>query len=417
MILEVLLYEILIVLFSFLSFIFSGSETSIISADKSLLLTDREKNKIGSSKALFLIANTEKTLSLILIWNNIANITATALITYAARKFYNLSDVEIVLVMVLQTLFFLVFCEILPKIIARFIPNTYIKTISIPMYYLIIIFSPAISITLFLAQRIRKAFNLKNVEFSIASARDEISALFELGEKHGVIDENIQQYVSDILSLHRLTVSEVMTPIIDVVSVEAQSSIKEVVEIVGKTRFSRIPVYSERVDNIVGHIYYKDLLYKYNKALKIENIMEQPAFVPRTVPVFKLLLEMMRDNRYIVFIVNEYGGVDGLTTREDIIEEIVGEIQTRDHYHEELITKLNANRFSVSGNLDVDFFDRFFEINIEKKGFETVAGFMLYLFESVPKENAKIVFNNFSFIIEKATDRSIDRIIVQMPKK
>ena len=202
------------------------------------------------------------------------------------------------------------------------------------------VFRPVTRFSLYFSGRIKTLLGLESGRYSFVSSRDDIGLLFKLGMAHGVIDADHHDYITEILSFNRVTAYEVMTPLIDVVSVERKKGIRHVVRLIEETRFSRIPVYEERVDNIVGYVYYRDLLMD-TAVRSIDQVLKEPHFVPSTKKIHELFHEMREMTLTMVFVVNEFGAVEGLVTREDIAEEIV-----------EIAKELGTTPDAVSAKID-----------------------------------------------------------------
>jgi len=247
-------------------------------------------------------------------------------------------------------------------------------------------------------------------------SREELDVLFQIGAKDGIIDDEHHMYVSGILSFKDLTAYEIMTPTIDIVSVELKTSFKNLVQLIESTRYSRIPVFDKRVDNIVGYVYYRDIISKKN-IKTIQEIMRPAQYVPSTKNIFDLFMEMKNDNISIVFVVNEYGAVVGMVSDEDIAEKIVGEIHTLDHGEDELIMKTSDREYILSGDLDIDHFKKIFMLDIEKKGFETIAGFMMYQLGYIPQKGESVKYGKYSFVVDSITDRSITKVMFKSKSK
>ncbi|MCU0822525.1 MAG: hemolysin family protein [Spirochaetes bacterium] len=407
---EDIIYQILIGIFIVLSFFFSGIETAIISSDSIKIRALAEKGSRRAKKSLYIIDNIEDALGMVLIGNNIANVSATSFIVFIATKAFYLKEAEIVAVTAVQTMFFLVFCEILPKTIARSRSEVYLNLLSYPIFFLMIIFRPAVRLSLLFSKKMKTVFHLKSARYSAIGSRDEIGTLFRMGEKEGIIDRDHHNFVSEILSFHEVTANEVMTPAIDIKSIEKNGKIKDLVRLIGDTRFSRIPVYEGRVDNIIGYVHYRDIITKKN-VRKAADIIEKPYYVPATKKISELYIEMHDRKIPMVFVVNEFGGVIGLLTIEDIAEEIVGEIHTRDHPKEELIKKISKSRYLLSGYLDIDYLKKHFNIHIDKKGFETISGFVSYKLGRIPEKGDRFDYGGYSFTVNEATDRSVLKVM------
>jgi magnesium and cobalt transporter len=175
-------------------------------------------------------------------------------------------------------------------------------------------------------------------------------------------------------------------------------------------------VYNKRVDDIIGYVYYRDILEHEGEIESIRSIMRKAVYVPLTKSLYVLYREMQNSKNYIVFAVNEFGAVVGMVSREDIAEEIVGEIQTRDHSRVDLVLCLEDGSCSIAGVLDVDIFARKFDIEIEKKGFETVGGFVCYLAGKIPDEGTVFDYQKISMTVESSNDKTVKRIRVDEKK-
>lgn len=408
--------QILIILFTFLSAYFSATETAIVSSNIINVQALVNKGIKRAQSILQIIENPDSALVTVLIGNNISNIGATAFITFFATKALLIHDSRLFMVTIAQTIFFLIFCELFPKIVSRSKPEKFLLHTFWIFKFISLLFRPLIAATLLLSNLIKNVIHANDSRPLPISSRDEIDTLFKAVEKEGIIESQHYIYFNEILSFRDVRANEVMTPLIDIISVEKNQPLKHCIHLIEKTRFSRIPVFEERVDNIIGYIYYQDILK--NKSVKnIEQIIRKPYFVPSTKKIYELINEMEEHEISIVFVVNEYGAVEGLLTDEDIAEEIVGEIQTRDHPQDDSIKEIAPWKFSVAGNLDIEYFQRRFGIKIEKRDFETLAGFLFYVLGHIPEVGEKIHYQHITFQIEEATDRSIERVIVSIPKR
>lgn len=409
-----LTYNILVFICILLSAFFSGTETALITANVIKLHAIKESGNTSAGRAVLILENIEEALSTTLIGNNISNIAATAFITFIAARAFALEKTELLIVTAIQAIVFLLFCELIPKIVARAKSESFLMYFSLPIYILIALFKPAVKLSLLFSKKLKDILHFDGTTYSLAASRDEIGMLFQIGEKEGIIDKNHSEFVSEILSFHNIAANEVMTPTIDIVSIEKKQSIKQLTRLIDKTLFSRIPVYEDRVDNIIGYVHYRDLLEK-KEVNKIEEILHKAYYVPETKKVHEIFHEMQERGSPLIFVVNEFGAVEGMVTPEDIAEEIVGEIQTRDHIEDELIEMINKKRYILSGNLNVNFFQRRFGIKIEKRGFETIAGFIIYKLGRIPQKGDRILYKRVTFIVDEATDKSVVRISLLLP--
>ncbi len=413
---EIIVYNFLLLFFIILSAVFSGTETSLISASFIRLRAYSEDGIKKAQKSLQIIENMEEALGMILFGNNLANVAATSFIVFLATKAFLLGEQGILIVTMIQTLFFLVFCEILPKTIARSKADSFLMFFSYPMSFLMVVLKPLVKFLLFFSKTLKDALHYNNSPYLPIASRDEIGTLFKLGEQEGIIDEDHNALVSEILSFHKVTAGEIATPTIDIVSVEKKQNIRYLVRLIENTMFSRIPVYEDRVDNIIGYIHYMDIL-RNKKIKKIDEIIKKPYYVPSTKIIYELFIEMQENNTPMVFVVNEFGAVEGLISYEDIVEEIVGEIQTRDHPDEVLIKTVNEKKYILDGSLDIDYFQRKFGLNIIKKGFSTIAGLVTYKLAKIPRKGDSFVLDGHKLIVYEVTDRSVEKVIFELSAK
>jgi len=311
-------------------------------------------------------------------------------------------------------MFFLLFCEIGPKIISKGNSESLLMFFSVPILFLMKFFKPLIRLALFFSETITGLFRIEKGEISPIKSRDDIATFISIGRKEGIIDEEKNLYLSEILSFKNAHAYEIMIPAVDIISVDINESYKNIISIIEKTRFSRLPVSKSREDNFIGYIYYRDLIKNPNS--KIENILIEPAFIPETKNVFDIYNKMQKERIPLVFVIDEYGNTSGMLTFEDIAEEIVGEIQTDDHPSEKIITKINEKKYILSGRLDIDYFQRYFNIEISKKHFETLGGFIMSLCGDIPEKGDHIKFKEYEFVIEETGIRTIDKVLFILPK-
>jgi CBS domain containing-hemolysin-like protein len=399
-----------------LSFIFSGSETALLTASRIRLEILANSGSGRARVSLVLLDRMEDVVGMILIGNNIANITATAFIAYLATKAFLVNETGLMAVTAVQTVIFLVFCEVTPKVIARAHAESFLLVCAYPMRALTIAMRPAIRFALLFSVIVKRLLGVNETDRAIVRTREEIDVLFKIGEEEGVIGEEHHQYVSEILAFTDLMAKEIMTPTIDIVSIEMNRGMRELADIFVRSRFSRIPVYESRVDNIIGYVFYRDLLGS-RRVKKIAETINRARYVPSTKAVTSLFTEMVEQRVPVVFVVNEYGAVVGMVTHEDIAEEVVGEIQTRDQSDEEPIVELGRGRYMVSGRVDIEYFSRRFAMPVVKKGFETVSGFLEYQMGKIPKKGERFFHDRYAFIIEESTERSIEKVMVLRQKK
>ncbi len=409
-------YITMIGIMMFLSFFFSGTETALLTSNRFYLESLSKTGNRRAKLSMAIIDTMEDTMSMILIGNNIVNISSAAFMTYIATTAFMLDELELLIVTAVQTILFLILCEVTPKVVARARADAFLMTFAYPIKVLLVIMKPAVRFSLIISRALKALLGITESERRSIRSRDEIDILFKIGEEEGIINEEHHEYVAEILSFRGMTAKEIMTPTIDIVSIEAGAGMRELADLIVRSRFSRIPVYSGRVDNLIGYVFYRDIL-KHRNAKKITEIMNKVHYVPATKRIVALYTEMVENLIPMVFVVDEHGAVVGMVTHEDIAEEVVGEIQTRDQSEEELVTELGRGKFLLSGRMDIEYFMRSFNIHIDKKGFETLSGFIEYRLGRIPKKGDRLDHEKYTFIIDEATERSIEKIIVQSAKE
>ncbi len=405
----VIAYICLIIFCMVLSAFFSGTETALVSSNPMSLESLSSKGDKKAKRSVEIISQMDRALSVILIGNNIANITAAAFLTYIAAEYYHLRQAQLVMVVTVQTVVFLILCELTPKVIARSKSEQFLLFFSAPLKMLLMILRPPSSLSLVFTGFLKRAMRIKADDNS-SIKRDEIDVLFKIGGEAGIIVGDNLMFISEILRIKSILAVEIMTPTIDIISIEEDRPVKELIGAIMKNRFTRIPVYRDRVDNIIGYVFYRDLIMADN-VKKISDIMHKPHYVPETKNIYELHLEMQDNVLPLVFVVNEYGAVVGMVSYEDIAEEVVGEIHARDQSQEALISQVSGKKFIIKGDLEIDHFVRKFPLNIEKKGFKTVSGYIMSVMGKIPKKGDRLDVEGCSFVVDEATDRSVERVI------
>ncbi len=411
---EFFIYQMIIVFFMVASAFFSSIETAVISTRRISIETLSKRGNKNAIRSLKILDDLEDAIGMVLIGNNISNIAATAFITYVVTKVYLYNDTQLLFVTIIQTMIFLLFCEITPKLVSKANAESILMFFSMPILFLMIFFKPLIKLALFFSEAITSFFNITLGEVSPIKSRDDIATFISIGRKEGIINEEKNIYLSEILSFKNAHAYEIMIPTVDIIFVDIQDSYKNIIAVIEKTGFSRLPVYKTKDDNFIGYIYYRDLLKNPNS--KIEDILIEPVFIPETKNVFDIYNKMQKERIPLLFVSDEYGNTSGMLTFEDIAEEIVGEIQTDDHPMEKIITKLSEKKYLLTGRLDIDYFQRYFNIEINKRHFETLGGFIMSLSGDIPEKGDHVKFKEYEFIIEETGLRTIEKVLFVLPK-
>lgn len=407
-------YIISIGLCLLLSAYFSASETALTSLSelkaKHLIQEIGEK---GKRLELWLL-HPNKVLYTLLIGNNIVNILSSVLATdWAYKTFKNSSIAMVTGVMTILVIFF---GEIFPKTYAKHNAEKF----SIFTLYIVRIFYWAFYPFSYTLNKVVKflilLFGGKVEHEGPKITEDELEFLISIGEKEGVLENQKKEMLHNIFEISETYVKEIMVPLNDVTMIEISTPLEEIINIIAKTEYSRIPVYENDTDNVIGILYSKDIIKFVNKGLdkiNIKNILKKAYFVPSTKRIDDLLREFQLKRIHLALVVDEYGSIDGLITLEDILEEIVGEI--RDEYdkeEEEDIKQIGENQFIIKGRLNIDDFCEYF--GIEKKEsmdeYETISGLIFDIADKIPEIGEEYIYDGYKFIVVEKEGRKIQKI-------
>lgn len=251
-------------------------------------------------------------------------------------------------------------------------------------------------------------------EVSSNNIEEAIYNLIDAGEEEGVIDEEEGEMIQGIFELRDTAAKEIMVPRVDMVCIDSKTPIDQILQLIMDKGYSRIPVYEDNLDNILGILHVKDLLkYWGQEDVVIDQILRQPFFVPETRRVGALLKDLRAKKSSIAVVLDEYGGTSGLVTVEDILEEIVGEIQDEHDVEEQKIISVDADTIVADGRLGVDELEHHFDIEIPEGKFESVGGLITQIAGKIPQANETIIFKNLEFIIQSADERRIQKVKIK----
>jgi CBS domain containing-hemolysin-like protein len=265
----------------------------------------------------------------------------------------------------------------------------------------------------------RKEQELENgEEDEEQDAGDDIQALIDVGEAEGILEEEEGELIHSIIEFGDTRVNEVMTPRPDIVAVAAEATVREARDIMIESKYSRLPVYRDQIDNVEGLIYVRDLLQRWSEGNEdgpISPLVRPVYFIPETKPVADLLEEMQKAHVQLSMVIDEYGGVSGLVTVEDILEEIVGEIEDEDIAGEELndIVEQGDGCFEVLGSTEIGKIERLFDMEIEADDFTTIAGLVINESGKVPQPGEHLTFRGLELEVLEADERRIGRLRVK----
>lgn len=395
-----------------LSGFFSGSETALTSLGELKVRHMLEEDKKAAPLKLWL-EHPNKVLNTILIGNNIVNILGSVLATdFTAKLFGNSQIAAVTGVMTLLVLFF---GEITPKTFAKhnaaFLAPYVIRMLKLP-YFLFYPLSFGIN-KLVKGLIVVSGGKLDKSNHKITE--DELEFYITESEKEGVLENGKSRMLQNIFDISDIYVKEVMVPRTDMVAIDIKDPIDSYMDKILASEFSRIPVYEESVDKIIGILYVKDLLRFVNDdktLVDLRKVLRKPYFVPETKKIDSMLNEFQRTRNHMAIVIDEYGGVDGLVTMEDILEEIVGEIWDEYDTEEHEVTQISDDTYIVDVRMDIDDFCEKFELekvdNMEE--YETVGGLIFDIAEKIPEVGEQYRYEDYTFKILNKHERRLDKV-------
>ena len=402
-----------------LSAFFSGMEIAFVSANKLRLELDKQSEPFNSKILKVVTANPGNYIATMLVGNNIAlviyGIAFAALLEPVFGMYIHSESLVLLLQTAVSTIIILVFAEFLPKTLFRIIPNALLNIFSVPLAFFFFLFYPVTRFTVGITNLMMKRFfkadltvTNKNLVFSRVDL-DEFVSERDIGplEKKETVETEIKLF-KNALDFSKVKLREIMVPRTEIEMLDVNSTISELRQKFVETGFSRIIFYEENVDNIVGYVH-SSVIFQNPESIKphITNVL----IVPETMPANKLLSTFIKEHRSIAIVVDEFGGTSGMVTSEDILEEIFGEIEDEHDTTDIIERKINDNEYIFSGRSEIDLINEKYFLDLpETEEFETLAGFILYYHESIPKINSVIKIGAFQFKILKATNTKIELV-------
>lgn len=405
---------IAIVILIVFSAFFSSSETAYSTVNLIRLRNLADENVKGARRALRIAENYDKTLATILVGNNLVNIAST---TLAAVLFSNLIQnptISNVVNTIAMTLLVLTFGEIFPKSLAKANPEGLALKFSGIMRAFIVIFTP---ITFFF-NKMQKALTKqrKVAEEKITVTEDELETIIDTMEEEGVIDAEDADLIQSILTINDKTAYDIMTPRVDISAVEKNDDFEKIRKVFQETNFSRLPVYDEVIDHIIGIINLKDfypVLFDNNKA-KLKDLMTEPLFLNENVKVDDIIRQMQSSKKHMAVVLDEYGGTSGIVCLEDALETMVGEIYDEhdEEEAEQMFVKVAENEYLVDAEIDLmELFENLEIENVPASDYSTLGGFIYEKVETLPEEGQEYVIDTIDEIHDEKTGEYFEKAV------
>jgi len=408
-----------IILLLLLSGFFSGSETALTAASRGKLRNRADKGDRGAKSALDVTEDTERLIGAVLLGNNLVNILAASLATALFTRLFG--DSGVALATLIMTLLVLIFAEVLPKTYAITNPEAAAAKVSPIIQLVVTIFSPIVAAIRWFVRQILRGFGVQiDADSQMLAVREEIAGAISLGHSEGIVEKEDRDRILGALDLNERTVEEIMLHRSKIEMIDVGDRPNEVLAQCLASSHTRLPLFRDDPENIIGVVHAKDLLRAIHEMLRGENaslddlqsfsvldVAKKPYFVPETTTLDDQMRQFLRRHAHFAMVVDEYGSLQGLITLEDILEEIVGEITDEfDKNDEPGIDKTEDGQLIVEGAMTIRDLNRATDWNLPDEEAVTVAGLVIHDAQMIPAVGQVFSFHGFHFeVLERQANR------------
>lgn len=399
----------LVILLGFSAF-FSASETGLMTLSKIRLRHMVDAEIKGADRVNKLLKNPSKLLGGILVGNNVANIGASALATSLAIKYWGDSGVGIATAV--MTILVLIFGEITPKSLAAQNSEKIALKIAKPLSIITFILNPIVVVLIYITNTFIKILGGEVGKQKPFITEEELKTMVSVSHEEGVLEGEEKQMIYNVFEFGDSQAKDVMTPRTDMIVANVDSTYEELIKIFKEEQFSRLPIYQDTIDNIIGVLYLKDLIFFEDEIEKftIEKHMRIPYFTYEFKSTVDLFADMRLKRVPIAILLDEYGGTAGLVTIEDLVEEIVGDLDDEYDDDTDQIEVVKEDEFIVAGNTRINMVNEMIGLNIESEDFDTIGGFVTGIHGRLPKTGETIIYNDTKFIIQNTSKNRIVKL-------
>lgn len=395
---------------------FSSAETSLTTVNKIKMRSLAEEGNKKAKMVIKITDDSSKMLSAILIGNNIVNLSASALTTTIA---YNLGGSAVAIATGIITVLILIFGEITPKTVATVNSEKLALFYAYPIHFIMIILTPVSIVVNALSRVILFILRVDPNTKLNTMTENELRTIVDVSHEDGVIEEEEKEMIYNVFDLGDAKAKDVMVPRVNVTFADVESSYTELLDIFREDKFTRLPVFEETTDNVIGTINMKDLLlYENTKEFHIRDILREAYFTHEHKSISELLVEMRQASLNIAIVLDEYGETAGLITLEDILEEIVGEIHDEyDENEEEFFKQINEFEFIVEGSMNLDDINDRVDLDLESEDYDSLGGYIIEQLDRLPDEKDEIVIENGVRMVVDSLDKNrIEKVHIYLPE-
>ena len=395
-----------------LSGFFSASETALTTANRIKIRSLAENGDKRAKRLLKLFDNWQKVLSTVLVGNNIVNIAASSLATILAMRI----SIPVGIMTAVITLIVLIAGEITPKNIATAYSEQIALAVAGIFNFLTVLFKPIVWIINIISRALLFIMRVDLSKADKSMSEEELRTIVDVSHEDGVIESGERTMIKNVFDFGDSRVRDIMTPRIDVTEIEINSDYEHVAELFARDRFTRLPVYAEDTDNVVGVLNMKDVFLADKETFKVRELMRDGYFTYELKKTSELLFEMRKNSVTMAIVLNEYGASVGIVTIEDLIEEIVGEI--RDEYDEDeidLIHSINEHEYDVDGSVKLDDLNDVLGTELVSEDYDSIGGYMIGLLDHLPVAGDKVqTEDGIRFEVLEASKKRVGRDYIDL---
>ncbi|MFD2117488.1 hemolysin family protein [Paenibacillus yanchengensis] len=397
-----------------LSAFFTSLEAAYTHVSKLRLRQFADDNKRGSKKAMYIVERLDEAIATVLLSNLVVTVAAVALATKLFIKALAVTP-GLILSIVVMVLVLWVVATIIPRTIGKVYADGYVLLSAAPLYYWLKLMTPVNIIFGGLQRQVTKMLSKQNTVVQTIT-EDELKAIVEISEEEGVLEKEERELVNRSLDFDEIYVGEVFTPRPDMVAIEVNQSIDQIKKVFFKERLSRIPVYEQDIDNIIGILSEREffselLLYG---TTDIRQLLRKPKFVVKSMQIPTLMVELQKSNVHMAIVIDEFGGTAGLITLEDILEQLVGEIWDEHDEVINLFTQIDETTYEVSPQIALDEFEKLLNIPPIESEFYNLGGWIFGNTDRIPQKGDTFEYEHVTLTIAEVEKKRVKKIIVNV---
>ena len=411
----ILIQTIALVILLIGSGFFSASETSLMSLSKIRIRHMQEEGVKGAKLVASLIEDSNKLLSTILVGNNVVNIAATSISTSLFMTLLGSNGVPVATAV--MTVLVLLFGEITPKTIAANNSEKVAIFVSRPIKVIIFILKPVVWVFNLVTGVIFKILGVKDKSNQPYITEEELKTMVNVSHEEGLLEMEEREIINNVFEFGDMQAKEAMVQRLDIVAIDMEDSYEEIIDLFKTEKLSRMPVYEETIDDIIGILNIKDIIFLSDEEIEnfdIKKYMREAFFTYEFKKITQLLEEMKKDKSQMAIVVDEYGGTAGLITIEDLVEVIVGDIEDEYDEEEDEIQVISPNEFLVDGSTKISDVNEILNIELESEEFDSIGGYIIGYIRHIPEENEIIEMDNIKFNIESVDKNRIKKIRIML---